>query len=155
MSASRGDGSRSGGTDRAGLLRGSIVRYPYLWRREREAGETEGRKERPVCVVVAARRDATGETYLLLLAITSQPPGVHRNAVAIPDTERRRAGLDPDRPAWVIVDEANTDVLNRSFYLLPDPPVIGRFSQAFLASIAREVMVALRLPATRIDRTEP
>ena len=53
---------------------GNIVAYPYLWRRQHEAGETEGRKTRPVCLVLAVRDEARGLTHLAFLAITSQPP---------------------------------------------------------------------------------
>jgi hypothetical protein len=31
---------------------GEVFRYPFLWKREQLAGETEGRKKRPVCIAV-------------------------------------------------------------------------------------------------------
>ena len=36
----------------AGLVAGQVFRYPFLWKRQRAAGETEGRKARPVCLAV-------------------------------------------------------------------------------------------------------
>lgn len=59
-----------------------VIRYPYLWVREAQRGETEGRKERPVAVGVRV----------------SRPDGdlLPRFACEIPPIEKRRAGLDPD-----------------------------------------------------------
>ena len=37
------------------FLRGQIIAYPYLWAWQNDRGETEGRKSRPTCVVVAVR----------------------------------------------------------------------------------------------------
>jgi hypothetical protein len=34
------------------LRTGCVIRFPYLWVREAERGETEGRKPRPVAVGV-------------------------------------------------------------------------------------------------------
>lgn len=73
------------------LRPGLVIRYPYLWRRQRERGESDGRKERPVCLVIAVR-GREDLTHLALLAISSQPPGGEQAALEIPDTERRRAG---------------------------------------------------------------
>src|SRR5690349_9809646 len=53
------------------LPSGTVIHYPYLWRWQRERGETEGRKERPVCIVVAVQNPRDALTHLALLAITS------------------------------------------------------------------------------------
>ncbi|MGO7564462.1 hypothetical protein ACC754_34190 [Rhizobium johnstonii] len=50
---------------------GEVISYPYLWAWQLQRGETEGRKQRPVCVVIAIRNAADGNTHLALLAITS------------------------------------------------------------------------------------
>jgi hypothetical protein len=68
---------------------------------------------------------------LVLFPITSQPPSCDRFAVEISEMEKRRAGLDVALRLWIILDEYNQDVIGRSFYLEPEPP-IGRFSKAFL-----------------------
>jgi hypothetical protein len=51
---------------------------------------------------------------------------------------------------WLILDEFNTDVIRRSFYLEPVPP-IGRFSKAFFLPLLRE-FVARRRTFTQVDR---
>lgn len=113
---------------------GTVVLYPYLWARQFAAGETEGRKARPVAVGFRVPRDS-GD-LLLLFAITTSVPGADRIAIEVPAIERRRAGLDADRRQWIIVDEYNEDVVGRSFYLEPNPP-IGRFGKAFFAQVIR------------------
>jgi hypothetical protein len=72
---------------------GEVFRYPYLWRRQADAGETEGRKRRPACVAAVAAR-AGSRTFLFILPVTTQPPSPGRIALPIPETEARRAGLD-------------------------------------------------------------
>jgi len=65
------------------LRTGCVIRYPYLWVREAEQGETEGRKPRLVAVGVRIIRPK-GEDVLVLFQITSQPPFSDRFAVEIP-----------------------------------------------------------------------
>ena len=125
---------------------GLVVRYRYLWRRQADAGEETGRKARPACVVIPV---GSGEE-VVLLPLTTQPPGEDRAALQVPETERRRLKLKGDSPTWIIVDEANVDRLPQSFHLEPlsyAPPVFayGTLSPAFmkvvlsaLASIVRE-----------------
>jgi hypothetical protein len=114
----------------------SVIRYPYLWVREAMRGETEGRKHRPVTVGFRLPR-ANGEDGLVLFPITTQEPAADRFAIEIPDIEKRRGGLDVGLRLWLILDEYNEDVLTRSFYLEPAPP-LGRFSRAFFEPLARE-----------------
>lgn len=59
------------------FLPGQVISYPYLWARQHERGETEGRKSRPTCVVIAVRGARDGLTHLALLAITTS----HRPAI--------------------------------------------------------------------------
>lgn len=125
-----------------------IIRYPYLWAREARRGETEGRKERPVAVGVRMPRPE-GDLILLFPITTKQPEGA-RFAAEVPAIEKRRAGLDPDMRLWIILDEYNTDIVGRSFYLEPDPP-IGRFSKAFFLPLLRE-FIARRKNSAEVNR---
>ena len=112
---------------------GEIIRYPYLWQWQAERDETEGRKERPVCVALPLAK--AGLTHLFLLALTTTPPKEDQAALAVPDTEMRRAGLDPRRATWVILSECNYDVLERSYYIDHGSPPTGRFSEAFTSML--------------------
>ena len=118
------------------LRTGCVIRFPYLWVREAERGETEGRKPRPVAVGVQIARPK-GEDLLVLFPITSQPPSSDRFAVEIPEMEKRRAGLDASLRLWIILDEYNQDVIGQSFYLEPDSQ-LGHFSKAFFLPLMKE-----------------
>src|SRR5438270_9764875 len=108
------------------LRSGAVVNYPYLWRWQRDRGETEGRKDRPVCVVLAVRRDEF--THLALFAISSRAPDGDQIAIEVPEIECKRAGLSEFKRAWITVSEYNYDVAEHSFYLEPNAPLLGRFS---------------------------
>lgn len=116
---------------------GQVIDYRYLWKREADRGETEGRKPRPSCVVVVIV-NAAGRHVLFIAAITGKAPGPGRAALPIPETEARRARLDTDIPLWVIVDELNADILEAS-YTLEDRTPRGAFSPAFTDAILRKV----------------
>ncbi len=126
----------------------TVIRYPYLWARQASAGETEGRKERPVAVGVRIPRP-DGD-LVLFFPITTKEPEKARFAAEIPAIEKRRAGLDADRRLWIILDEFNSDLVGKSFYLEPEPP-IGRFSKAFFLPLLREFIVR-RKAFTEVSR---
>lgn len=128
---------------------GAVIRYPYLWAREAARGETEGRKSRPAAVGVRLARP-NGEDVLLLFPIASKAPERECFAVEIPETEKRRAGLDRDLRLWIILDEFNEDIVGRSFYLEPEAP-LGRFSKAFFLPLMRE-FIARRARARGVGR---
>ena len=131
------------------LRTGAVIRYPYLWAREAERDETEGRKFRPVTVGVriAEPRD---KDRLVLFPITSQEPARGRFAVEIPETEKRRAGLARTVRLWIVLDEYNQDVIGRSYYLEPDPP-LGYFSKAFFLPLLKE-FIRRRSSTTAVAR---
>jgi hypothetical protein len=135
------------------FLPGQIIAYPYLWARQQERGETEGRKTRPTCVVVAVRGASDGFKHLLLLAIITQPPQSGRVALDIPDIERRRAGLDDLSRCWIVVDEYNYDVAERSWYIEQGGHALGRFSKAFVMKIATAFAEA-RTSGRRVNRLD-
>ena len=122
------------------LRTGCVIRFPYLWVREAERGETEGRKPRPVAVGVRiARRN--DDDVLVLFPITSQPPSPDRIAAEIPEMEKRRAGLDATLRLWIILDEYNQDTINQSFYLDGEPP-LGYFSKAFFLPLMKKFIAS-------------
>ncbi|KXF75666.1 hypothetical protein ATN84_16895 [Paramesorhizobium deserti] len=126
----------------------AVIRYPYLWARQARKGATEGRKDRPVAVGVRlARPDGD---LVLFFPITTKQPEQARFAAEIPAMEKRRAGLDADLHLWIVLDEFNTDIVGRSFYIEPEPP-IGQFSKAFFLPLLRE-FIARRKSFTEISR---
>lgn len=58
--------------------------------------------------------------------------------------EARRAGLDTGKPCWVMLDEFNTDIFERS-YAFEDRTPLGAFSPKFtrhLQTVLREAAAA-------------
>ena len=138
----------------ADLRPGAIISYPYLWRWQRERGETEGRKERPPCVAIAVRNPRDGLTHLALLAISSRPPAADQTAIEISEIEFRRAGLSDLKRGWVIVSEYNYDVAERSYYFDPNQPPLGRFSKPFMMRLAAACAPLFKKSQARVDRPD-
>lgn len=122
------------------FTRGSLVRYPYLWAREAEAGETEGRKSRET--VVAARFQFEGRDEFALLAVTASMPSDEVATFELPETEMRRIVRGGKARLWVVLSEVNFDVIGDSFYLEPDakvgelsPPVFRQLWSAFVEAL--------------------
>jgi hypothetical protein len=128
---------------------GSIIDYPYLWAREHDAGETEGRKSRPVCLVLSVVT-RTDEHLVVLLPITSQSPAIGTVAIEVPELELRRAGLS-GRRAWVVTSEYNADVLERSWYYAPRSRR-GAFSGPFVKRLMEAVRPILAKRGAGVDR---
>jgi len=126
------------------IVHGSVIRYAYLWAREKRRGEESGRKSRPTCVMIIVR-GANGETPLLF-PITSQAPAPNTDAIDIPEIEARRVGLRT--PAWVVVDEFNTDDLDTSL-AIEDRKPLGSFSRKFMSAIAAGAAASIRKGASR------
>ena len=72
-----------------------IIRYGYLWLREHEQGQEEG-KDRPVAVIIVIDDDPL-HPRVTVLPITRAPPAEPTAAVEIPSPTKRRLGLDDDR----------------------------------------------------------
>lgn len=134
-------------------LPGQVIKYPYLWAWQNERGETEGRKARPTCVVVAVRGANDGLTHLGLLAITTQPPQADRIALEVSAIECRRAGLADLKQCWVVIDEYNYDIAERSWYIEPEGKTIGRFSKTFMMKIAA-AFAGARRSGRRVSRLD-
>jgi hypothetical protein len=139
---------------RDGLKPGAVIIYPYLWRWQDERGETEGRKDRPVSVVLAKQNPKDGATHLVMLAISSQPPRPGRETIEVPEIECRRAGLSAWKQAWITVSEYNYDIVERSYYLEPDQVPLGRFSRPFMMRLSAAFAPFFRMKRSRVDRVD-
>ena len=131
---------------------GSIIRYAYLWKWQRDNHETEGRKERPVCLALSLPHG--DHTALILLAISGTPPRSDQTTLAIPELERRRAGLSAWRDAWITVSEYNFDIAEKSYYYDPNPEVLGAFSKGFLAQVAIAFRPFTTSKIARVNRVD-
>ncbi|WP_139802685.1 hypothetical protein [Aurantimonas sp. 22II-16-19i] len=114
-------------------------------------------KDRTTCLAI--RRDVVAvdgstTTHLMLLGITDQI-WAGQQALRVPESEKRRSGLNPKRPAFVVVSEYNYDVLPHSWHYAPGSKTYGVFSPRFCS----EIVMALKTLATagglaKIDRTQ-
>lgn len=130
---------------------GEVFRYPFLCKREQMAGETEGRKTRPVCVAVTIAK-SDGETVVFILPITTQPPLSSRKFIEVPQIESQRAGLETHVRKWVMLDEINTEILARS-YVWDDRTPIGTFSSVFTSRIQSNLIALAKSGgASVVDR---
>jgi hypothetical protein len=82
-----------------------VIRYSYLWRAERLAGNEEGLKDRP-CAIILVTYDLDDREIVTVLPITHSPPPDPGLAIEIPLETKVRLGLDSDR-SWVMLSEAN------------------------------------------------
>ena len=133
----------------AGPSVGEVWRYPFLWSRQAARGETEGRKSRPVAMALLTR-NAAGEREVLMVPITSRPPRGNPFTLSVPDIEKQRAGLDLRLALWIVTDEANIDLPERSFYFEPDGKM-GTFSLQFTKTVQALMIQALK--ARKLSRT--
>ena len=85
---------------------GLVIRYSFLWSNEHAEGATEGAKDRPCAIVVAARADASGDLQTIVAPITHRPPDDPATAIEIPTPTSRNLGLDGGRH-WLRLDELN------------------------------------------------
>ncbi|WP_136661789.1 hypothetical protein [Nitratireductor sp. XY-223] len=113
---------------------GTVVEYQFLWSREADRGETEGRKPRPTAVAYRVERKDHSAVYLM--PITSRSPLGSALGVEIPEIEKRRAGLDSDLRLWIIIDEINFDIIPHSHVLEPDAK-IGKFGKPFFQKVLK------------------
>ncbi len=90
---------------------------------------------------------------MALLAITTQPPQTGRIALEIPDIERKRAGLSDLKQCWIMIDEYNYDIVERSWYIEPDQRILGRFSKSFMIKIA-QLFADTRGRTSRVNRLD-
>lgn len=136
-------------TDESIPALGDVWRYSFLWRREADQGETEGRKTRPVAVALLIR-NASGDAEVLLVPLTTVPQS-GPFAMEVPEIEKKRAGLDLHTSVWIVVDEANWDTPSQSFYLEPGNR-IGSFSSPFVKSVQALMIEAIK--ARKMRRTD-
>jgi len=107
---------------------GLVIRYDYLWLRERGSARTSG-KERPACLV-ATLNEETNPKLVLILPITHSRPRGDTVGVEIPAKVCERLGLD-DARSWIVISEANVDFWPNAG-LAPVPGRRGAYAYGFL-----------------------
>lgn len=85
---------------------GLVIRYSFLWSNEKAKGATEGSKDRPCAIVVAARTAENGDVDTIVAPITHSPPEDPTASIEIPAATCKSLGLDSGRH-WLRLDELN------------------------------------------------
>lgn len=108
---------------------GLVISYAYLWRREFEAGQEEGRKNRPCVIVLSVEKHDSG-THITVAPITHSASSPGTPCLEIPLRVKQHLGLDDDR-SWVILDEVNQFIWP-GYDLRPIPGKQGDMAYGFL-----------------------
>jgi hypothetical protein len=125
---------------------GTVFLYPFLWDHQAKRG-IEHAKDRTCCLALTL--PVSGKQAIV--PISDQQSAA---ALVVSAAEKRKAGLDAARPAYVHVDEANIDSLERSWHFNPRAAPLGRFSDRFSREIYAAILQALRQRKLRAnDRT--
>ena len=128
---------------------GLVIPFAYLWRHEHARGQEEGRKVRPVVVVLAVDPRSGGGPRVTVAAVTHTPPGPDGTAVELPPRVKNALGLD-DARSWIVVDEVNQFTWP-GFDLHPVPGTTDRFAYGFIPPRFYDTVIGriLELAATR------
>lgn len=86
-----------------------VIRYSYLWADEHDAGQEEGRKDRPAAIVMALQAEEDRDVQVVVVPITHSPPLDGADALELPQSVKRQLRLDEDR-SWVALTEINVFV---------------------------------------------
>jgi hypothetical protein len=118
---------------------GLVIRYSYLWSREKDEGREEGIKDRP-CAVVLVLRSVDNRERVVVLPITHLPPRDPDFALEIPAETKTRIGLDADR-SWIVLSE-----INRFTWPGPDlrPVVSGNLESIVYGTLPEHLIKKLR-----------
>ena len=132
-----------------------VLSYAYLWDHEARRGEVDGRKDRPV-VVVIARKMVGEETELLVVPVTTQPPQNPADAFELPHRVKMHLGLDAAR-CWIMITE-----VNRFTWPGPDirpmtrgdatTPYYGFLPEQVFAPVLAAVITRLRAGRMRVTK---
>lgn len=86
---------------------GTVIRYEFLWSRERAIGKLDAAKSRPCAVVLAIPKGENGALQTVVAPITHSPPDEPEASIEISPAVCRSLGLDDGRH-WIRIDELNS-----------------------------------------------
>jgi hypothetical protein len=102
----------------------------FLVEQRTRGGATEGVKDRPCAIVVAAHRDSNGDLQTIVAPVTHQPPEDPAASIEIPPTTCKTLGLDSGRH-WLRLDELNRFAWP-GYDVRPIPGQPGRYDYGML-----------------------
>ncbi len=108
---------------------GLVISYAYLWRHEHNAGEEEGRKNRPCVIVLSVEQQESG-TQVTVSPITHSKPSGDTIGLEIPPRVKQHLGLDHET-SWVVLSEVNQFIWP-GYDLSTVPGKKGEYAYGFL-----------------------
>ncbi len=124
---------------------GYVFRYAYLWHRQHAQGRREGEKDRPCLVLAIVKTDEEGNSVVRVLPITHLAPSNPADALEVPQSVKRRLGMDGDR-SWIVLTESNR-------FIWPGPDIrpvdtkdgyYGPLPPALFAQVKRQFVALAR-----------
>lgn len=109
---------------------GLVISYSFLWSDEAEAGQVEGRRNRPCAIVLVVHEAEGAAPVVAVVPITHSPHQNREAAIEIPASVKRHLGLD-DVPSWIVLDEFNVFTWP-GFDLRPVPGRRDQYDYGFL-----------------------
>jgi hypothetical protein len=105
-------------------------------------------------VLALAVRVAEGVAEILVVAVTHAPPANPTDAVSLPQSIKRRLGLDDD-PAWIVTTEANAFIwpgpdIRPVPGRIPPTAIYGRVPDDLLRRIARSFLANRKKQRARL-----
>ena len=133
---------------------GLVIRYEYLWSRERARGHLKS-KDRPACIVATVDSE-TLPLFVMLIPITHSSPTAGDVSIEIPFQVGKAIGLD-HKKSWAIVSEYNVDIWpTPSLAQIPGKPgqsVYGELPPTLLIRIKKALRECIRVgKAQTVDR---
>lgn len=127
-------------------IAGTVIRYSFLWSYENQSGLKEGRKDRPVVLVVA--KDAENGNCIVV-PITHREPESSAVGIEISEAARLRLGLD-DARQWIIITEGNAFIWpGPDLGAIPgiDPPtfIYGRISKGLYVDVLARMQTLIKI----------
>lgn len=133
---------------------GAIFHYAYLWQVDHSHNLDNPEDRTTTLVLTRKSTDENGVeiTHLFLLGLTDNPHHT-QITVEIPPLEKRRGGLEPQRPAFVVISEYNYDALPHSFDYDANSKDFGHFSETFVRQLQQQFLVQIGTKtAKRVNR---
>ncbi|WOI08940.1 hypothetical protein [Thalassospira lucentensis] len=122
---------------------GRVIRYNFLWSDEARAGALEGKKDRPV-VIVLAKKQENDDKLVFVTPITHSTPDDPERALPLPRKTALRLGLD-EEPAWIIIGELNKFIWSGpDIRPLPDAKDVWTYGD-----IPQQLFVDIQMAITR------
>ena len=122
---------------------GLVIRYSYLWYSELLEGREEGQKDRPCAIIASIQADESGNTRVLVLPVTHNPPNHASLAVEIPAKVKQLEWNEFIWPGPDLRRLPGADESSVAYGMLP-PRLFAQIRDRFLALVNSRAAAQVR-----------